>query len=73
MNSVSEALNTIISAVNVAHNKGGVYSIEETHFIYLAISFLNSIQNKPTTLVDEGEIQKNKTNSSENEGKNNND
>lgn len=47
MNSVSEALNTLISAVNVAHNKGGVYSLEESHYIYLAISYLNSLQNQP--------------------------
>lgn len=47
MNSVAEALNTVISAVNVAHNKGGVYSLEESHYIYLAISYLNSLQNKP--------------------------
>lgn len=46
MNSVSEALNTLISAVNVAHNKGGVYSLEEAHYIYLAISYLNSLQNQ---------------------------
>ena len=44
MNSVSEALNTLISAVNVAHNKGGVYSLEEAHYIHLAISYLNSLQ-----------------------------
>jgi hypothetical protein len=48
MTSVSEALNTLISAVNVAHNKGGVYSMEETHHIYTAISYLNSLQNKTT-------------------------
>ena len=47
MNSVSEALNTLISAVNVAYNKGGVYSMEEAHLIYTAISYLNSLQNKP--------------------------
>lgn len=46
MNSVAEALNTLISAVNVAHNKGGVYSLEEAHHIYTAISYLNSLQNK---------------------------
>jgi hypothetical protein len=46
MNSVAEALNTLISAVNVAHNKGGVYSLEESHYIYLAISYLNSLQNQ---------------------------
>jgi len=44
MNSVSEALNTLISAVNIAHNKGGVYSLEEAHHIYTAISYLNSLQ-----------------------------
>ena len=44
MNSVAEALNTLISAVNVAHSKGGVYSLEESHYIYLAISYLNSLQ-----------------------------
>ena len=47
MNSVSEALNTLISAVNVAHNKGGVYSLEEAHYIHTAISYLNSLQNQP--------------------------
>jgi hypothetical protein len=46
MNSVAEALNTLISAVNIAHNKGGVYSLEESHYIYLAISYLNSLQNQ---------------------------
>ena len=46
MNSVAEALNTLISAVNVAHSKGGVYSLEESHYIYLAISYLNSLQNQ---------------------------
>lgn len=48
MNSVSEALNTLISAVNIAHNKGGVYSLEEAHYIHLAISYLNSLQQAPT-------------------------
>ena len=43
-----DSLNTLISAVNVAHNKGGVYSMEETHHIYTAISYLNSLQNKTT-------------------------
>ncbi len=47
MNSVSEALNTLISAVNLAHGKGGVYSLEESHYIYLAISYLNNLQNQP--------------------------
>ena len=46
MNSVAEALNTLISAVNLAHNKGGVYSLEESHYIYLAISYLNSLQSQ---------------------------
>lgn len=46
MNSVPEALNTLISAVNIAHNKGGVYSLEESHYIYLAISYLNNLQNQ---------------------------
>lgn len=46
MTSVAEALNTLISAVNVAHNKGGVYSLEEAHFIYTAINYLNSLQNQ---------------------------
>jgi len=46
MNSVAEALNTLISAVNVAHSKGGVYSLEESHYIYVAISYLNSLQNQ---------------------------
>lgn len=54
MNSVAEALNTLISAVNLAHSKGGVYSLEESHYIYLAISYLNNLQNQskqtiPTT------------------------
>ena len=45
MNSVAEALNTLISGVNVAQNKG-VYSLEEAHYIYTAISYLNSLQNQ---------------------------
>lgn len=49
MNSVAEALNTLISAVNVAHSKGGVYSLEESHYIYLAISYLNSLQSQAGT------------------------
>lgn len=49
MNSAAEALNTLISAVNIAHNKGGVYSLEESHYIYLAISYLNSLQNQAKT------------------------
>jgi len=44
MTTVAEAINTLISAVNVAHNKGGVYNLEESHYIYMAISYLNSIQ-----------------------------
>jgi len=52
MNSVAEALNTLISAVNVAHNKGGVYSLEESHYIYLAISYLNSLQNQAKNQQD---------------------
>ena len=42
MNSVAEALNTLISGVNVAHAKG-VYTLEESHYLYLAISYLNSL------------------------------
>lgn len=42
MNSVSEAINTLISAANVAHGKG-VYSLEESHYIYLAINYLNQL------------------------------
>lgn len=49
MNSAAEALNTLISAVNIAHNKGGVYSLEESHYIYLAISYLNPLQNQAKT------------------------
>jgi hypothetical protein len=45
MKSVAEALNTLISGVNVAQNKG-VYSLEEAHIIYNAISYLNSLQNQ---------------------------
>lgn len=43
MNSVSEAINTLISAVNIGHSKGA-YSLEEAHYIYLAIAYLNSLQ-----------------------------
>ena len=43
MNSVADAINTLISAVNVGHSKGA-YSLEEAHYIYLAISYLNSLQ-----------------------------
>lgn len=52
MNSVTEALNTLISAVELAHNKGGVYSLEESHYIYLAISYLDSLQTKESTSPD---------------------
>ena len=45
MTSVAEALNTLISGVNVAQNKG-VFSLEEAHVIYTAISYLNSLQNQ---------------------------
>jgi len=48
MKSVAEALNTLISGVNVAQNKG-VYSLEEAHYIYTAISYLNSLQNQEAT------------------------
>ncbi|MEK6830207.1 MAG: hypothetical protein AABY15_08890 [Nanoarchaeota archaeon] len=53
MNSVADALNTLISAVNLAHNKGGVYSLEESHYIYLAISYLNSLQNQAKAKAEE--------------------
>ena len=43
MNSVADAINTLISAVNVGHSKGA-YSLEESHYIYLAIAYLNSLQ-----------------------------
>ena len=49
MKTVAEALNTLIGAVNIAHNKGGVYNMEETHHIYMAISFLNSLSQQPAT------------------------
>jgi hypothetical protein len=45
MNSVADALNTLISGVNVAQ-KNGVYTLEEAHIIYNAISYLNSLQNQ---------------------------
>jgi len=47
MKTVAEALNTLISAVNIAHNKGGVYNMEETHHIFMAISFLNNLSQQP--------------------------
>lgn len=56
MNSVAEALNTLISAVNVAHNKGGVYSLEESHYIYLAISYINSLQNQNPKITKSTEV-----------------
>lgn len=43
MNSVAEAINTLVSAANVAHGKGA-YSLEEAHYIYLAIDYLNKLQ-----------------------------
>jgi hypothetical protein len=52
MNSVKDALNTLISAVNVAHNKGGVYSLEESHYIYTAISYLQSLQDAPAPAAE---------------------
>jgi len=46
---VAEALNTLISAVNVAYKKGEVYSLEEAHYIFLAISYLNSLSQEGKT------------------------
>ena len=67
MNSVAEALNTLISAVNLAHSKGGVYSLEESHYIYLAISFLNNLQNqsKQTAPVSSATLSSEVINNSE--------
>ena len=42
MNSTTDALNTLISAVTVAHNKGGVYSLEESYHIYSAMLYLSN-------------------------------
>jgi hypothetical protein len=56
MNSVAEALNTLISAVNIAHNKGGVYSLEEAHHIYTAISYLNSLQQQAPAPAPQEEV-----------------
>ena len=58
MNSVPEALNTLISAVNVAQNKGGVYSLEEAHHIFTAISYLNSLQNQGTPTEESADNSK---------------
>lgn len=46
MNSIQEALSTLIAAVRVAHDKGGVYTLEESHHICSAIYYLDSL-NKP--------------------------
>lgn len=49
MNSIEEALNTLISAVNIAQKKG-VYSLEESHYVYMAIAYINSLaQQQPET------------------------
>ncbi len=53
MNSASEAINTLISAVNVAHTKGGVYTIEETYYIHMAMSFLERLSQTPPVTPQE--------------------
>lgn len=40
--SVAEAIQTLVSAVQVAQNKG-VYSLEEAHIIFLSIDYLNKL------------------------------
>ena len=39
---VTDAINTLIAAANIAHNKGA-YTLEESHHIYMAIAELNSL------------------------------
>jgi len=56
MNSVAEAINTLISAVNVAHGKSA-YSLEESHYIYLAINYLNKLSQEGAA-EQAGETQK---------------
>jgi len=56
MNTIEEALNTLISAANVAHSKG-VYSMEETHYIYMAISYLNSLQPEQAPAAEEKVVE----------------
>lgn len=53
MNSVQEALNALIAAVRVAHDKGGVYTLEESHHICSAIYYLDSL--KQTSGSDKNE------------------
>lgn len=50
MNSIEDALNTLMSAVNIAQQKG-VYSLEESHYVYMAVSYIKSLaqqQNEPS-------------------------
>jgi hypothetical protein len=48
MKSIEEALNTLISAANIAQKKG-VYSLEESHYVYMAISYINSLAQQQGT------------------------
>lgn len=47
MNETYEAVETLISAVKLAHEKGGIYSLEDCHLIYMAITHLESISKAP--------------------------
>jgi len=42
MNSIDEALNILIGCINIAYNRN-IYTMEETHNIYSAITYLNRI------------------------------
>ena len=59
MNSVAEAIQTLVNASQLAHSKG-VFNLEEAHYIYLAIDYLNKIsqeagaqQEAPQQVVNE--------------------
>lgn len=49
---VADALNTLISGVNVAY-KNGMYTMEEAYHIYTAISYLNSLSQQQEAPAEE--------------------
>lgn len=48
---VTDSINTLIAAANIAQKKG-IYSLEESHYIYLAISNISSVNQQAQQDVD---------------------
>lgn len=66
MNSIPEALNILISSVNVAYNKGA-FSMEEVYHIYPAISYIENLQKQALEQKQKQEnLEQNNSDNSEN-------